>query len=60
MAKELGLKIERRYVNRDALLRGERIEKDESEFTPRELEEIHKKQIDWMMNSLGYVREDAI
>lgn len=54
------LKIERRYVSLEGLKRGERIEKLESDFTEEELKEIRRKQVERMMNSLGYVREDAI
>ncbi len=57
--KGSNLKIERHYVNLEALKRGERIEKREDEFTEEELEEIRRKQTERLMNSLGYVRADA-
>ena len=57
--KSCDLKIERHYVNLEALKRGERIEKREDEFTEEELIEIRRKQTERLMNSLGYVRADV-
>lgn len=54
------LKIVRHYVDLEALKRGERIEKLESDFTEEELKEIRRKSLDRFMGSLGYVREDAM
>jgi hypothetical protein len=54
------LKIERIYVNLEALVQGERIEKAESEFTEEELKEIRCKQTDKLMESFGYIRADAM
>ena len=58
MSKELG--IRRRYVNREALLKGERIEKAENEMTPDEIAKFKKDFTDNFMKSFGFVKRSDL
>ena len=60
MKKSDGFKVVRYYVDHKALLNGDRIERQESDFTIEKLNEIRKKQTERLMNSLGYIKDDKL
>lgn len=54
--KQQELKVRRVFVSREGLLRGERIEKKEEDFTPGEMTEWKRKTLDTYITNLGYVK----
>jgi hypothetical protein len=58
--KKKKLATRRFFVSREALLRGERIEKKEDEMTPEEMEKFKKDFTDNFMKSLGFVKKSDL
>lgn len=51
------LGVKRVFVNREALLRGERIEKTQAEMSAEEYEKFRDDFTDNLMRSLGFIKK---